>query len=951
MSKTKLPKPKEKQPFWMRFLDEFSGGKEIREVKEHAAAGQGRKSAQRVFVEKTFGTDKDERLGREIDIIQCYEYFESIKVFDEVQDTEKTTHTIYPKLHEKDGRYILTLPKKNHPEQAKVLAAKKVYEFLQDKEGLKDALTEEPENNIIVFSEAPDSSPASLDLKDKRAIDELGLAFVHTDKILGKRTQYPGIERAKGHGGYMKLKYKSHQSSKNTTLSAIFDTLKGRDENQKGGLFSELLGDKGDGKRKPEEYYTAAKQVHPNGDFTYWVYNQKYIGGVFKPGGTMVSENEKYRKILDEAKAKHGKEEFLMMGVSRDINDYPKFVDTTEPLEPKPFTQDFLHYKHLTIAGMNGSGKTVTAVGIICSIKISHPNSIFYFIDAKGSTDWDALCEYTSPNPLAKKGNDDFKIQMVANINAVYDHLEKRRKLFSRPDVMAANISVYREKTGIDLPRVYLNFEEISAVIGEEFLDFDTNYQTPGTAASKLYQILIQGRSFGCHVFFISQRLVDTAIPLKLSAQTTKIVHKVEANDALSTHINAPEATSLPIGMFIVRDDNDARRVGSAPFIGNDIDSSVRQLFALAGITPCAKAEQNPYTLDSFVAEEKKLPDNLPHFLKLYLSAVFRHVFPEGLKPSVPPASFSNATIQARNPIYRLSKEDIAASLVVLGKGEKQSASDWMEVFERCEDSVLILSPVSQSPDEALMKAALESKKEVFIFSGIPASGLAMRAQAEQLYENETPRFIWEKMVSESNLITRGGKMQSPEVNQNINDKLLKELAKLGVAVIDSSASPLRNLRRLPVAGVGENNLTIGRLPASGASDKNLPIAAPASEPVPSIPEAVQEEVAPKVPSERPAAPEEVTEVTEAPATEAPEKVIEKIAYEKGLCAFCGRDGVRTKIAGKHGFTCAIHTNERRNFKNLLSKEGIDDSTLTDQELWDLVAAKSKPSRRQKSKP
>jgi hypothetical protein len=796
-------------------------------------------------------------------------------------------------------------------------------------------------DKIVFLSEADENIETSnLKPRDKEALGPSGLnvAYIKDNEFLGKRTEFPDFERS---DGYIKLKYKPHMSAaKNLTLSAMADLLKAKDEKQKGGLISALLGRDFGGKKKPEEFYAVDKQILESGEFVFRFYNQYYIKEFFNTGDTMVSQYPKYYRVLQEAKAKHGAEEFWLLGVSKDIADYPKFVDSKEPLEPKPFTQDFLAFKHLTIAGMNGSGKSVTAVGLLVSIKISHPETIFYYIDAKGSTDWDALAEYTSPNPLAKSGAENFKTQMITNINAAYNEFQNRKKLFSKPDVMAANISVYRKNTGIRLPRIILVFEEISAALGDEYLNFNENWNVAGTAANKIYQIAIQGRSFGVHLVLISQRLVDTAIPLKLSAQTTKIIHKVEAADAMSMHINAPEATGLPIGMFLVRDD-DTRKIGSAPFIGADIDKSVRELFAKAGIPSMAKNPENPYVLDSYVKEESDLAKDIPHFLKLYTSAVFRHVFGDnGIKTSIPTSKFSNSAIISRNPIYSLEKENKKVSIIAFGKkgdSSKLSASDWIDIFDRCNDKVIIMAPEQLGVDETMLIGATKSEKEIYLFCGSGASTLGMRIQSEETYAEETYDYIWSKMTSEMNLIAKDGCVQSPSNNPSITKVDPKKFRIIGAEeeTVNSPEPATAGKQSQP-----SKPSPTGRPSLPDRTSRHTQTTAPAEVTVPTTPASATAKAAEEA-NNSPSLSKEVEEVKE-PAKEVIEKKekpkAEKkdppkdVKYEEGFCAYCRYEGKDTEVR-TGAISCSDHTSARRRsmerFKNAeISIEGLTTAQL-----------------------
>lgn len=211
---------------------------------------------------------------------------------------------------------------------------------------------------------------------------------------------------------------------------------------------------------------------------------------------------------------------------------------------------------HFFVIGKTGSGKTKSLLSMILTYHYCYPDTQWLFADGKNGADFDVVAKYLSRWPVAKlEGREADPLVQFANILvATFTEFERRQSLFEATareyGRTCASILEYREITGKPLSRIFLVVDEFQVFVDE--MAYNNNSATPGTLANQLRRIAAQGRSFGVHLIFATQRFQVTDMPSSLRSNlTTQLIHGLNKQDAIAMKMSAAER--LGNGQFILK--------------------------------------------------------------------------------------------------------------------------------------------------------------------------------------------------------------------------------------------------------------------------------------------------------------------------------------------------------------------------------------------------------------
>ena len=198
---------------------------------------------------------------------------------------------------------------------------------------------------------------------------------------------------------------------------------------------------------------------------------------------------------------------------------------------------------HALIVGRPGSGKSNLMHVIITTLALAYsPDEMrVYLIDFKKGVEFKSYADHKLPHAeaIAVESEREFGLSVVERLDV---ELKKRGDLFRTAGV--ANITEYRGKTNVQLPRILLLVDEF-----QEFFTQDDHVARQTTLV--LDRLVRQGRAFGIHIILGSQTLAGS---YNLSRSTLDQM-------AVRIAMQCSEADSR----LILSDDNPAARLLSRP--------------------------------------------------------------------------------------------------------------------------------------------------------------------------------------------------------------------------------------------------------------------------------------------------------------------------------------------------------------------------------------------------
>lgn len=171
----------------------------------------------------------------------------------------------------------------------------------------------------------------------------------------------------------------------------------------------------------------------------------------------------------------------------------------------------------LACGGM-GSGKSQgLRFTVLTHFLANSENTLYILCDAlKGMNDYKVLFKYKSNVVLAL---DDIA-KFVTVIDMVHAECRERQVAFSA--IKAAHYEEYdkvmkeKDPSFPGIARIVLVVEEFHSVPNTKEVNFNMNYDRPGTVAYKLKELMAIGRSYGIQMFVASQRATSEDVPSTL---------------------------------------------------------------------------------------------------------------------------------------------------------------------------------------------------------------------------------------------------------------------------------------------------------------------------------------------------------------------------------------------------------------------------------------------------
>ena len=159
--------------------------------------------------------------------------------------------------------------------------------------------------------------------------------------------------------------------------------------------------------------------------------------------------------------------------------------------------------QHVLVAGKTGSGKSNLMHTIVTNLAMWYgPDEVeFYLVDFKKGVEFKAYATSQLPHAraIAVESDREFGLSVLQRVDA---ELSRRGTLFREAGVQ--EISAYRDRTNLKLPRTIL--------LIDEFQEFFSEDDKLGQEASGLLDRLVrQGRAFGIHVVLGSQTIGGTS--------------------------------------------------------------------------------------------------------------------------------------------------------------------------------------------------------------------------------------------------------------------------------------------------------------------------------------------------------------------------------------------------------------------------------------------------------
>lgn len=204
---------------------------------------------------------------------------------------------------------------------------------------------------------------------------------------------------------------------------------------------------------------------------------------------------------------------------------------------------DLANPPHWLIAGGSGSGKSNLLKLIL--MQCIKKGAEIYLADFKGGVDysqaWHKLCSIITEASV-----------LLDQLDQILGNMEERRKLFV--EVGTTNIAEYNEETGRKLKRIVFACDEIAEVLDKTGLDKEEK-NVVSQIESKISTIARQGRAFGIHLIFATQRpdadilkgQIKNNIGLRICGKADKVLSQIILDNTDAADQIAPDDQ----GMFL----------------------------------------------------------------------------------------------------------------------------------------------------------------------------------------------------------------------------------------------------------------------------------------------------------------------------------------------------------------------------------------------------------------
>jgi hypothetical protein len=231
----------------------------------------------------------------------------------------------------------------------------------------------------------------------------------------------------------------------------------------------------------------------------------------------------------------------------------------------KVITSDWSIIPHRLIAGVPGSGKSNFLTWIIFQFLYANPDGKIYIADFKG-TDFDFLIRYFGDNVDVVKTVEECQIQLE-RIEA--DQYIYRRELINKYGVQ--NIKQLQHEK-IDIPRTLWIVDEAADIT-------DAPHKIKESIEKSLKKIARQGRAFGIHLIYSTQRPTSEVINRQVTDQCEeKIIFRVsiDASQRIILCDDAGKISSENTGRAILQQGSNDRTAVNTPSIQVPIGSQIR---------------------------------------------------------------------------------------------------------------------------------------------------------------------------------------------------------------------------------------------------------------------------------------------------------------------------------------------------------------------------------------
>ncbi len=222
-----------------------------------------------------------------------------------------------------------------------------------------------------------------------------------------------------------------------------------------------------------------------------------------------------------------------------------------DPLRVWLGSKDGRNSSHALVGGRTGSGKSTLFHVFIATLATTYsPDEVqLYLIDFKEGVEFKPYADHALPHArvVAIESEREFGLSVLKELKA---ELERRGQLFK--DANAADLTVYRERGGLALPRLVLVIDEFQVLLGEP----DSITKSAGLILEDLAR---RGRVFGIHLVLGSQsfRGVDVSQAALGQFATRVVLQSPEAEAAFMLgpdNVAAAQLLERP-GELIYNDD------------------------------------------------------------------------------------------------------------------------------------------------------------------------------------------------------------------------------------------------------------------------------------------------------------------------------------------------------------------------------------------------------------
>jgi DNA segregation ATPase FtsK/SpoIIIE-like protein len=186
---------------------------------------------------------------------------------------------------------------------------------------------------------------------------------------------------------------------------------------------------------------------------------------------------------------------------------------------------------HLLLCGMTRSGKTHSAMDIVSTAAKAYPGSKFFFIEGKGSSDWDDLSKKLSSLPVEKNNFSNI-------LDVVWEEYEKRQEIqkdLTKNGNLCTSFGELRKSENLN--RIFLVIDELSAVHTREL--------GASNVISTITRLASEASMYGIHIIATTQRVEQLPRGI-MSNMTAKIIYPLPDGD-----LQYLECDKIPQSQFV----------------------------------------------------------------------------------------------------------------------------------------------------------------------------------------------------------------------------------------------------------------------------------------------------------------------------------------------------------------------------------------------------------------